>query len=54
MEFKDLKINQVYVHKGLILTKKDSFTETTISGIPFYMNQNDLVEIYDEEKHDKN
>jgi len=54
MEFKDLKINQVYVYKGLILTKKDSFTGTTISGIPFFMNQNDLVEIYDEEKHDKN
>lgn len=52
MEFREIKIGEAFIHKALVLTKKDSFTGLTLSGISFFMRPNDLVEIYDEEKHD--
>lgn len=52
MEFREIKIGEAFIHKALVLTKKDSYTGLTLSGIPFFMRPNDLVEIYDEEKHD--
>ena len=51
MKFKEIKIGEAFIHKALVLTKKDSFTGLTLSGISFFMRPNDLVEIYDEEKH---
>ena len=51
MEFREIKIGEAFIHKALVLTKKDSFTGLTLSGISFFMRPNDLVEIYDEEKH---
>lgn len=43
MKFKEIKIGEAFIHKALVLT---------LSGIPFFMKPNDIVEIYDEERHD--
>lgn len=52
MEFSEIKIGEAFIHKALVLTKKDSFTGLTLSGIPFFMEPNDIVEIYNEEGYE--
>lgn len=52
MEFKDLKIGETYVHGNIIFIKKNISTGMTFSGIPFFMNPYDKVEIYTEEKYE--
>jgi hypothetical protein len=52
MEFKDLKIGEMYTHNYYVFTKQSESNGVTPGGIPFFMNPNDKVELYKEEKHD--